>query len=150
FVVSAVTTAYCFYWDVVMDWGLGNRDVPYFLLRRELYFQPMTYYTAIVLDLVMRLGWAILISPSQTYLQQHLVLLLGCVELLRRFMWAVFRVEWEWIKVKNKLPTAESSLELAEEGEGWGGKGEVSQSDVIAALTAAGDVDAAITEKSPR
>ena len=58
---------------------------------------------AIILDIIMRLGWAILISPSQTYLQQHLVLLLGCVELLRRFMWSVFRVEWEWIKIKSKI-----------------------------------------------
>ena len=45
FVVSTVTTAYCFYWDVVMDWGLGHLDVPYFLLRSELYFQPTTYYS---------------------------------------------------------------------------------------------------------
>lgn len=50
----------------------------------------------------MRLGWAILISPEQTYVQQHIILLLGCIEILRRSMWAVFRVEWEWIKIQKK------------------------------------------------
>jgi hypothetical protein len=50
----------------------------------------------------MRLGWAILISPAQSYVQQHIILLLGCVELLRRSMWAIFRVEWEWIKIQKK------------------------------------------------
>lgn len=50
----------------------------------------------------MRLGWAILISPEQTYVQQHIILLLGCIEILRRSMWAIFRVEWEWIKIQKK------------------------------------------------
>jgi hypothetical protein len=49
----------------------------------------------------MRLGWAIYISPAQAYVQQHIILLLGCVELLRRAMWAILRVEWEWIKIQR-------------------------------------------------
>jgi len=114
FTVSTITTLYCFYWDVVMDWGLGSTTSSYFLLREELHFSPPTYYTAIILDLVMRLGWAILISPSQTYVQQHVILLLGCVELLRRCMWAVFRVEWEWIKIRDKT-VKESEMELTGE-----------------------------------
>lgn len=50
----------------------------------------------------MRLGWALYISPAQVYVQQHIILVLGCIELLRRTMWAVFRVEWEWIKIQKK------------------------------------------------
>jgi hypothetical protein len=50
----------------------------------------------------MRLGWAIYISPAQSYVQQHFILLLGCIELLRRSMRAIFRVEWEWIKIQKK------------------------------------------------
>jgi hypothetical protein len=56
------------------------------------------YYLAILLDLLLRLGWALVISPEQPYLQQHFVLMLGVLELLRRFMWTVFRVEWEAIR----------------------------------------------------
>lgn len=101
FRISTITTLYCFYWDVYMDWGLGCLDSRHTFLRDELYFSPSTYYTAIVLDLLMRLGWAILISPGQSYVEQHTILLLGCVELFRRFMWSIFRVEWEYIKIKS-------------------------------------------------
>jgi len=93
-----VATIYSFYWDVVMDWGLGNADAKQFLLREELYFTPVTYYLAILCDLLMRLGWALVISPEQPYLQQHFVLMLGVIELVRRCMWAIFRVEWESIR----------------------------------------------------
>ena len=55
----------------------GSRTSEHFLLRDELYFSPGTYYLAVVLDLAMRLGWAILISPGQSYVAQHVILLLG-------------------------------------------------------------------------
>jgi hypothetical protein len=84
-----------------------------------------------VLDLVMRLGWAILISPTQTYLQQHLVLLLGCVELVRRSMWAVFRVEWEWIKIQRK----HAAEEEGDSSKPSNVSSAVSQQEVMEALT---------------
>jgi hypothetical protein len=61
-------------------------------------FEPKWYVTAIVVDLVARLGWAVYISPSQTVVQQHVSLLLGTVELLRRATWALLRVEWAQIE----------------------------------------------------
>ncbi len=62
-----------------------------------LFFQPRTYYVAIAVNFTLRLGWAILISPEQPYVQQNYILVLGCAELVRRVLWAVFRVEWEYI-----------------------------------------------------
>lgn len=94
---SVLTTLYSWYWDVVMDWGLGNTRCAHFLLRDCLLYAPHCYYWAICLDGIMRLGWAVYISPGQVYVRQHVILLLGCVELVRRFMWAIFRVEWEHI-----------------------------------------------------
>ena len=43
-VLSVVATCYSFYWDVVMDWGLGNTDCTYFGLRSDLSFFPDKYY----------------------------------------------------------------------------------------------------------
>ena len=41
------------------------------------------------------------------------VLHTGCVELTRRFMWSLFRVEWEYIKVKaQKAASATKRLYL--------------------------------------
>ena len=97
-VVGVSATAYSFFWDVVMDWGLGDWRSNHFLLRDELHFHPYVYYSSIVADLLMRLGWAFVISPDQPYLQQNYLFLLAVVELNRRFMWTIFRVEWEYIR----------------------------------------------------
>lgn len=93
-----IATIYSFYWDVVMDWGLGNLKSANFLLRDDLNYAPYLYYIAILCDLVMRLGWALVISPEQPYLQQHFVLMLGVIELVRRFLWSIIRIEWEWLR----------------------------------------------------
>jgi hypothetical protein len=99
FYVSIVATLYSLYWDVIMDWGLGHLRAEHPFLRSSdtLYFPPYVYYVAIVLDAFFRLGWAIYISPGNMVLQQHFILLLGCVELVRRFLWSIFRVEWEYV-----------------------------------------------------
>jgi hypothetical protein len=75
-----------------------------FLLRSAdtLHFQPYTYYTAMALNLLMRMGWALVISPEQFYTQQHFLLILATVEIMRRILWAVIRVEWEYTKIKIK------------------------------------------------
>ena len=61
------------------------------LLRDNLYFSPTVYYASTILNFLMRLGWAFLISPEQPYVKQNYILLLGSVELFRRSLWAVFR-----------------------------------------------------------
>jgi hypothetical protein len=35
------------------------------------------------------------VSPDQDVVEQHVILLLGVVELLRRFQWVLLRVEWQ-------------------------------------------------------
>ena len=60
----------------------------------------------------MRLGWALVISPEQPYLQQHFVLMLGVIELVRRCMWAVFRVEWESIRNNNAMKLKQQQNQL--------------------------------------
>jgi hypothetical protein len=55
-IIGIITTLYSLYWDIFQDWGLGERDSPHFMLRKDLTFEPRTYYTAIVLNGVMRLG----------------------------------------------------------------------------------------------
>lgn len=106
--VSIITTLYAFWWDTVMDWGLcqcfwgkkacNDSESHPFLLRDTMYFSPGVYYTAMLGNFIMRLGWAFLISPEQTYVKQNYILLLGSIELIRRFVWAIFRIEWEDIE----------------------------------------------------
>ena len=55
-------------------------------------------------NLVLRLGWAVYVSPDQKIVQQHVVLLLGVAEVVRRFMWAALRVENESLKHERADP----------------------------------------------
>ena len=69
-----------------------------FRLRPERRFPSGFYRFALVSNAFARLGWAVYVSPHQTVVAQQLVLLLGVVELLRRFQWTLLRVEWEGIR----------------------------------------------------
>jgi len=86
--LSVYCTGYNLFWDVFMDWGLPRHGL----------FPFWIYGLAVITDAILRLGWAIYVSPEQNVLQQHVILLLGAAEILRRFMWAVFRIEYEHLK----------------------------------------------------
>jgi len=114
---SIVSTLFAFSWDVLVDWGLGpqpmRRAVRQCLtpgapqggefadaswwLRPVRVFPTSWYIVGIIADLVLRLSWAVYISPGQQVVAQNMTLLLGTVELMRRAVWALFRVEWEQI-----------------------------------------------------
>jgi len=69
------------------------------------------YVVGISLDLSSRLSWAIYISPGQTVVQAHVTLLLGAIELARRAMWGLFRLEWEQIRRKSVEVHSETRAE---------------------------------------
>lgn len=94
--------------------GLGSFRSRIFLLRDELHFRPSVYYAAVFIDFLARLGWALVISPQQPYLQQHFILLLAALEISRRCMWAVFRVEWEYVKNMRSSSTLRSGAVVAQ------------------------------------
>ncbi len=129
FGTSIFSTLFAFSWDVLVDWGLGPQPLRR-LVRRKLspsaphgqefsgasywlrpvrVFSPIWYAAAILIDFVARLSWAVYISPDQRVVAQNATLLLGTVELLRRAVWALFRVEWEQI-----LRMAQSEHEKSE------------------------------------
>jgi hypothetical protein len=114
--MSALSTVYAAVWDVVVDWGLGPPSVRHWvhgtvvggdvegswLLRPVRAFPDPFYRVAVGLNTCARLGWAIYISPGQRVVAQHVTLVLGTIELLRRAQWALLRVEWEQIKTAAK------------------------------------------------
>jgi hypothetical protein len=97
-VMSIIATLFTFTWDVVMDWGLGDINAsPGPLLRSELTYPTWCYYAAVCSNAVARTTWAIYISPKQTAVKEHTILLFGVIELLRRAQWALIRLEWKQI-----------------------------------------------------
>ncbi|KAL1510925.1 hypothetical protein AB1Y20_005754 [Prymnesium parvum] len=92
---AVITTVYTFIWDVIMDWGHGTAAL-------RSYYPAWCYYAAIPINALGRIGLVILISPNLDIQHQHIVLLLGMLEMLRRAQWALFRLEWEQIYRNNK------------------------------------------------
>jgi len=84
-----------------------------------LFHDPIVYYIAISLNLVLRLTWSLKLSShlhSVAELESG-VFLLEALELIRRWVWVFFRVEWEAVKkgfegrVSNGVWQEETELE---------------------------------------
>jgi hypothetical protein len=100
-----VSTAYTFIWDVLRDWGLWQSDSGY--LRKKLIFKkPVIYYFAMVANLFMRLMWTFTISPESLGIvmsELTFASILAIVEIIRRAMWNLFRVENEQLNNVGKF-----------------------------------------------
>ena len=98
---AVIQSGYCFFWDVQMDWGLlkRNRRAAFgWSLRPELLIRssPLMYLALCIFNLGLRFIWALTLfgvasSPGGG------MFFLEAVEILRRTVWAIFRIEWEYI-----------------------------------------------------
>ena len=92
-------------WDYYMDWGLFRSDKPKTpFLRNNLTFEPKFYYQCMIINLLFRHFWVVpMIVPhlvkSETQLSyfQPMLFFSMIVEMVRRSLWAVIRVENESI-----------------------------------------------------
>jgi hypothetical protein len=56
--ISLFSTAYSYYWDLYMDWGLfRSTETDKLFLRSKILYPQSFYYFAIVTNLIMRLMW---------------------------------------------------------------------------------------------
>ncbi len=130
-------TLYKWLWDVIMDWGLFDQIISImnpnvikndilllfstkssstitshlnrlFLRKLRLYPHAYMYYSAILIDLILRFFWVL--SLSSINFQKNMYasaysFFLGCIEIGRRSMWGAFRIEYEHLKcVINGTP----------------------------------------------
>jgi hypothetical protein len=94
---ALINAAYCSFWDVAMDWSLGNPYARHPFLRENLAYRRIwMYYVAMVLDPILRFQWIFYAIYAKDV--QHSTLVSFCVglaEVFRRGMWMLFRVENE-------------------------------------------------------
>ncbi|KAI8327311.1 EXS family-domain-containing protein [Blakeslea trispora] len=132
-----INSMYSFWWDISMDWNLitvqldpteisdhhqpqskhHNKVIrhppqvttPMIHFRRQLYFsQPFWYVLSIFFDFLLRITWSLKLS-SHIYLRKldGSIFLMELLEIFRRWVWVIFRLESEWVKkVYNSLPNA--------------------------------------------
>lgn len=108
----ATNSVYTFFWDVKFDWGLQLFDLPLLNkpnnLRIVTYFpSSLYYYAAVCLDFSLRFIWVLRLMPQYDLESEWAQFALGNVEILRRWIWAIFRIEAEWAKTldQHRLPT---------------------------------------------
>ncbi|KAK9370928.1 EXS family-domain-containing protein [Lipomyces kononenkoae] len=94
---ASINAIYSTFWDLFMDWSLFQPNSKYPLLRDELGFHnPWYYYTAMVIDVLLRLDWIFyVVFPVQLQQSAALSFLIALLEVVRRFVWIFFRMENE-------------------------------------------------------
>jgi len=103
---AAINSCYSFYWDVAYDWDLGSSSARFPLLRDHLVFRnPLLYYAAILLDLMLRLSWSLRLS-SLLHIEAAAwgTLFLETLEIFRRMVWIFFRLENQHLKLSKIVP----------------------------------------------
>lgn len=94
---ATINGFYTSFWDIYYDWSLGDPHAKHPFLRKELGYKKLWwYYTAIIIDPILRFNWVMYtVIPLQL---QHSAITSFCVslsEIFRRGMWSLFRVENE-------------------------------------------------------
>ncbi|KAG8366924.1 hypothetical protein BUALT_Bualt16G0018500 [Buddleja alternifolia] len=92
---SGVTTIYSTYWDIVIDWGLLQRNAKNPWLRDELLISnKAVYFVAIVVNILLRLVWMQLVldfNEAPFLHRRAMVAVVACLEIVRRGIWNFFR-----------------------------------------------------------
>lgn len=108
-VIAFINTCIKFYWDVKMDWGLfsPNAGENKFLRENLVYRAKIYYYLAIVQNFFLRFAWiANAFLAFNTIAAEYADLIgfiYGILEVYRRFIWNLFRVENEHINNCGKF-----------------------------------------------
>jgi myo-inositol-1(or 4)-monophosphatase len=149
--VLLVNSLYSFLWDVIMDWGLGHINLNsssssssgssrkggggerspssrlrHWGLRPTLLFGSAgSYYAAIGLDLVLRLVWVLkYVEFDHRLSYDKFMLLIEGLEVLRRGVWSIYRIEWECLNLTGgRKVEGGGGGGISMVGVGGGGKG---------------------------
>lgn len=109
--LAIIHAVYVYVWDILQDWGLLQRSRHGRFLRPYLLFsRHWVYYIASVIDLALRFAWAVKMSSAVSHYfgSDYLLTILAIGEVLRRFMWNFFRLEYE--QTKGMSPMSPSRL----------------------------------------
>ena len=93
--IGAISTSYNIFWDIYLDWGCGRKNNKHFFLREKITFPQMLYYIAIFYNVIIRASWTWHFIPIPSHLSEWKNLLTGTLDIIRRGLWALIRIENE-------------------------------------------------------
>jgi hypothetical protein len=99
-IMYLVCTEYTSFLDVYQDWGLLRKSEHGWWLRPNIYFSKPFYYLVILFNFIFRFGWTLSLLPVQVFekffLSTEFLMLIMCImEIIRRTLWSVLRIERE-------------------------------------------------------
>ncbi|GMI40897.1 hypothetical protein TrCOL_g4351 [Triparma columacea] len=117
-----INTVYTFCWDTFVDWGLGTNLLSGFnfcevgpgsashvdkenkgrdgCIRQGIRFGNKATTLAIIVNLSLRCAWALRFS-ALSLTEDQFILLAQFLEVFRRALWNVFRIEWQLVTMRN-------------------------------------------------
>ena len=93
--LGAASTIYSLFWDIYLDWGCGRRNDKHIFLREKLTYPQIVYYLAIIYDIIVRTTWTWNFIHIRSSLNEWKNLLTCTLEVIRRAVWVLIRVENE-------------------------------------------------------
>ena len=93
--IGALSTCYNLFWDIYLDWGCGRKNNLHFFLREKLTYPQVSYYLAIMYDIIIRTTWTWNFIHIKSSLSEWKNLLTCTLEVIRRGVWVLIRVENE-------------------------------------------------------
>ena len=93
--IGAISTCYNLFWDIYLDWGCGRKNDLHFFLREKLTYPQVSYYLAIIYDIIVRTTWTWNFIHIKSSLSEWKNLLTCTLEVIRRAAWVLIRVENE-------------------------------------------------------
>ncbi|KAK2871883.1 hypothetical protein FQN49_002737 [Arthroderma sp. PD_2] len=114
---AVINSSYCFYWDIDKDWDLSlfsdivnksrspsslsdENPHPFGLRTNRFFHANGIYYSAIVIDLILRFTWLSRLTARLNWVNdlESGVFMLMFLEVIRRWLWIFLRVETEWVR----------------------------------------------------
>ena len=93
--IGGISSCYNIFWDIYLDWGCLRKNAKHFLLRDKITYPQVLYYIAIIYDIILRSAWTWYFIPVGDSLLEWKFLLKDTLEIMRRGLWALIRVENE-------------------------------------------------------
>ncbi|XP_057509115.1 phosphate transporter PHO1 homolog 3-like isoform X1 [Actinidia eriantha] len=110
-VASVIAMLFGTYWDIVMDWGLFQKNSKNRWLRDKLLIpHNSVYFVAMGLNVLLRLAWMQTVMNLQVSFlhRQTVIALVAVLEILRRGIWNFFRMENEHLNNVGKYRACKS------------------------------------------
>ncbi|KAH9675247.1 phosphate transporter PHO1 [Citrus sinensis] len=105
-IFSIIATIYGTYWDLIMDWGLLQRQSKNPWLRDKLLVpNKSVYFVAMVVNVLLRLAWlqTVLNIRVSFIHKETLITIVASLEIIRRGIWNFFRLENEHLNNVGKF-----------------------------------------------